>query len=256
MAFATSLGLAKGGAVKCSPDDPGLPLLLAELQKHGWTGKYGFVPLAERATHFPVQTIVRYDEEDINGAELLCLGARWAEWPITSLVRRNGRRWVGIAGERVGEDTGQGWDQTHGGVDGFHNYFVHPKVRAHFEKAGLRLLYHPLEWDEPELAQGEFWEIDTAQVMPPCLNPIASDEVGMQFYEDAGCQPVELRFRHGEVAAMGDFDVAWTCEEVGKPGDPRNGGHCLVVSQRFRRACRDYGLTHVSFVPVRLVDEI
>ncbi|MFO1482658.1 MAG: hypothetical protein U1F71_04760 [Verrucomicrobiaceae bacterium] len=249
---AADLGFPKA-TINCPPDHPYLPTLLTELEGLGWRAYHGYIPPELKPTHFQLRTIVEYEESEIEAADLLCLSA-WAEWHITSFARRNGKRWVGHAGHDVGHLTGEGWNQTHGVVDGWRNYFVHPKVRAHFEKAGLQLIYHPLEWDKPELAQGEFWEIDTPHVMPPCLNDMITWEDGARVFEDGGCEPVELRFRRSEVAAMGDFDAAWTREEVGKPNDPRDGGHHLIVSQRFRRACLDYPLEHVSFVPVRLVD--
>jgi hypothetical protein len=229
-----------------------LPLLLVELQKLGWIPYYGYVPPELKATHFQVRTIVTYDEAEINAAELLRIG-QWGEWPICAFDRRNGQRWVGLT-DGVGSDTGLGWDQTHGYVDGWGNYFVHPKVRTHFEKVGLRLLYHPLEWDNSKAAEGAFWEVDTPHTMPACLTPISQDEVGMCFFEDAGCEPAELRYRRAEVTAKGSFDAAWTKEEIGVPDEPREGGHHLVVSQRFRRACLDFGLKHVDFIPVKLLD--
>lgn len=234
-------------------DNPGWQSLFAALQVLGWSPFFGYVPEHLKTTHFQVRTIVTYEEAEIEAADLLCLSA-WADWHITSFARRNGNRWVGHAGADVGHLTGSGWAQTHGSVDGWRNYFIHPTVRAHFEKTDLQLTYHPLEWDKPELAQGDFWEIDTPYTMPSCLTPISQDEAGLRFYDDAGCEPSELRFRRDEVAAMGDFDAAWTKEEVGKPNDLRDGGHHLIVSQRFRRSCLDYPLEHVSFVPVRLVD--
>lgn len=253
VATAVKLQLTKGGAIKCAPDHPGLPTLFEELKKLGWTPYYGYVPEGLKKSHFPVRTIVTYDDSDIDQAEWLRLPDVWGEWPICAFKRRNGERWVGLT-SGVGSDTGLGWDQTHGNVDGWHNYFVHPKVRAHFEKAGLQLIYHPLEWDDSKAAQGMFWEIDTPRIMPSCLTPISQDELGMRFFEDAGCEPAELCYRRSDVTAMGDFDAAWTKEEIGVHGEPREGGHHLVVSQRFRRACLDYGLDHVDFIPVRLVD--
>lgn len=239
--------------LKAPVNHEGWPVLFAELQKLGWTAYYGYVPRELKATHFQVRTVVTYEAGEIDAAPFVRLQDRWAEWPLCGWADRHEGRWVGKAG-RVGKHSGEEWSQTHGVVDGWHNYFVHPKVRAHFEKAGLKLNYHPLEWDKPEEAKGEFWEIDTPHTMPPCLNHIAQDESGMRFYEDEGREPAELKFCRYEVAAMGDFDAAWTREEIGKPGDLRDGGHLLVVSQRFRRACKDFPLEHVSFVPVRLVD--
>lgn len=250
---AAELGFPKA-TINCPPDHPCLPILLKELEGLGWRAYHGYVPPELKPTHFQIRTIVTYEAGEIDAAPFVRLQDRWAEWHITGFVRRNGKRWVGHADEEVGHLTQQGWQQTHGVVDGWHNYFVHPKVRAHFEKAGLKLNYHPLEWDKPEEAKGKFWEIDTSHTMPPCLTKIISWEDGTRVYEDEGCEPVELQYRRDEVAAMGDFDAAWTREEIGKPGDPRDGGHLLVVSQRFRRACLDFPLEHVSFVPVRLVD--
>ena len=255
---AVELGLCKSESerlptdLEAPSDHRGWPVLFAELQKLGWTPYHGYVPPKLKATHFRVRTIVTYETDEIETAPFVRLFDNWGEWCICGFARRDGKRWVGFT-SGVGEDTGQGWEQTHGYVDGWHNYFVHPKVRAHFEKVGLRLQYHPLEWDKPALAEGEFWEIDTPHTMPSCFNHIAQDEDGMRFYEDEGREPAELEFRREEVAAMGDFDAAWTREEIGKPCDPRDGGRLLVVSQRFRRACLDYGLEHVSFVPVKLV---
>jgi hypothetical protein len=248
---AAELGFPKA-TINCPPDHPYLPILLKELEGLGWSAYHGYVPPELKSTHFQLRTIVEYEEAEIEAADLLCLNA-WAEWSVTACAGRHDKRWIGMI-DYVGVDAGKGWNQTHGVVDGWRNYFVHPKVRAHFERTGLQLAYHPLEWDKPELAQGAFWEIDTPYTMPSCLTPISQDEAGLRFYDDAGCEPSELRFRRGEVEAMGDFDAAWTKEEVGKPNDPRDGGHHLIVSQRFRRACLDYPLEHVSFVPVRLVD--
>jgi len=257
---ALDLGLSKSGQgsnhlptdLKAPANHPGWHEFFARLQHLGWAPHYGYVPADLKATHFQVRTVVTYDHAEINAAELLRIG-QWGEWPICGFERRNGRRWVGLI-EGVGEETGQGWEQTHGYVDGWGNYFVHPMVRAHFEKTGLQLIYHPLEWDDPKAAQGTFWEIDTPHTMPGCLTPMSQDEMGMRFFEDAGCEPAELRYRRDEVEVQSGFDAAWTREEIGVPGDPREGGHHLVVSQRFRRACLDYGLNHVEFVPLRLVD--
>ena len=259
---ALDLGLSKPGPVsgrpstdlKAPPDHPGWKDIFARLQQLGWTPYYGYVPPPLKTTHFQVRTVVTYDEADINAAELLRIG-QWGEWPICGFERRNGQRWVGLS-QGVGEDTGAGWDQTHGYVDGWGNYFVHPKVRDHFEKAELQLIYHPLEWDKPKAAKGAFWELDAPppHTMPSCLTSISQDEAGMRFFEDVGNDPPELRYRRTEVMAMGSFDAAWTKEEIGVPGEPREGGHHLVVSQRFRSACLDYGLDHVDFIPVRLVD--
>jgi hypothetical protein len=251
-AKAAELGFEKT-TIDCSPEQPNLPLLFKELKKMGWTPYYGYVPRELKATHFQVRTIVTHDKADLDQAEWFILPAIWGEWPVCSFVARNGRRWVGKA-EGVGKRTGEEWSQQIGNVDGWHNYFIHPNVRTHFENAGLRLIYHPLEWDNPKAAQGTFWEIDTPHTMPDCLTPMSQDELGMRFFEDAGCEPAELRYRRADVATMGGFDAAWTKEEIGVPGEPREGGHHLVVSQRFRRACVDYGLDHVDFIPVRLVD--
>lgn len=240
--------------LRAPANHPGWPIVFGELEKLGWSPYHGYVPPELKATHYQIRTLVEYDKAYMDTAPLLYLPAHWALWPLTSFVRRNGKRWVGHSRAGVGKYTKQGWGQTHGSVDGMYNYFVHPKVRAHFDKAGLRLHYHPLEWDEPQRAKGEFWEIDTEHVMPPCLNPIISWEDGTRVYEDAGCEPEELRFRRGEVAEMGDFDAAWTREDIGNPNDPRDGGRRLVVTQRFRQVCQDYKLKSVSFFPVRLVD--
>ena len=250
---AAELGFEKA-TIDCSPENSNLPYLFKKLEGLGWTAYYGYVPPHLKTTHFQVRTVVTYDEADINAAELLRIG-QWGEWPICGFERRNGQRWVGLS-QGVGEDTGAGWDQTHGYVDGWGNYFVHPKVRDHFEKAELQLIYHPLEWDKPKAAKGAFWELDAPppHTMPSCLTSISQDEAGMRFFEDDGNDPPELRFRRAEVMAMGSFDAAWTKEEIGVPGEPREGGHHLIVSQRFRRACLDYGLDHLDFIPVRLVD--
>jgi len=234
------------------PEHPGWKKIFARLQQLGWTPYYGYVPPPLKATHFQVRTVVTYDETEVNAAELLRINL-WGDWPICAFDRRNGRRWVGSV-DGVGKETGQGWKQTHGWVDGSNNYFIHARLRAHFEKAGLQLVYHPLEWDRPAEAKGAFWEIDTPHTMPACLSPIAQDEAGMRFYEEKGNDPPELRYRRAEVMALGNFDAAWSKEEIGVAGEPRNGGHELIVSQRFRRACDSIGLDFTGFIPVKLVD--
>ncbi|MDB6134724.1 MAG: hypothetical protein JWM59_2967 [Verrucomicrobiales bacterium] len=256
LAIAVETGLAPPGKAFSSTinnreDHPGWEPLFSALKEEGWTPYYGYAPPHLLETHFNVRTVVKWSRTELDAAELLRLGDGWGRWHITGFAGRNGKRWVGYA-QGVGKSTRQYWQQSHGVVDGWHNYFIHPKVRAYFENQGLELDYHPLEWDHPERARGAFWEIDTPHVMPPCLLPVVQDEMGTRFYEDRGYDPPELRFPRCEVEAMGSFDAAWTREEIGVPG-PRDSGHLLVVSQRFRWACLEYGLKNVPLYPVRLV---
>lgn len=238
--------------VRGQTGDPAVAEVMEKLRKLGLEPYRGYVPERLKWTHYALRTVVTYDEADIADAELLLLQG-WGEWPLASLHGRRDGRWVAEA-EGFGQHTALGWRETHGMVDGHHNHFVNSDVRAFFEKAGVDVQYHPLLWSRPELAKAEYWEMDTRHRMPPCLVPAVSDEEGMRFYDDGGCEPAELKFHRDKVKAMGPFDAAWNCEELGVPGDPRDGGHVLVVSQRFRKACEGCGLRHVSFVPVRLVE--
>lgn len=253
--LASDLGVAYPGEanqIRCALDHPGLPVILKRLEELGWTAFFGDTPPELRKTHFRVRTLVTYTRADIGSADCLRLLDSWGGTQITDCVARRNGRWVGRVAA-MSDNPDEGWERTHGTVWQWHNYFVSSATREHFERLGLRLVYHPLEWDEPEKAQGEFWEIDSPLVMPECLTPMESQPDGYRYYQDAGCEPAELRFRRDEVALMGDFDAAWTREEVGKPGNMNDGGHLLVVSQRFRRACEEIGLENTHFTPARLV---
>jgi hypothetical protein len=218
----------------------------------GWHPEYRCVR-SDCDDRYQIRRVREYDVEDLDSAELLYVGLLWGDWPIAEFVSRNGQRWVGDV-NKVGNFTGLGWKQPIGYVNGSLNHFVNDWVREEMEKARLRgLRFHPLEWNEPEKARARFWELDTDFRMPECLLPVA-DIGGYIYYDGDGYEPVELRYSRREVAAMGEFDLAWTREEIGDFGKPNWGRHLLVVSQAFRKTISTFEFAaQVTFYPVRLV---
>jgi len=169
---------------------------------------------------------------------------RWGDYPISALVERQGKRWCAMA-EIVD------WRQRNGSIGGELSYFVHPSVKDRMEKELKGILFHRLEWDQPDMAKHDYWEIDTPVTMPPCLLPVVPMD-DLTFYEEENYWPPELSFKRREVEALGGFDLAWGREWVGRKG-PQHGNHLLIVSQKFRKLCTSQRLS-AQFNPVRLVD--
>ncbi len=177
-------------------------------------------------------------------------------------VEQWGEHWVvGTSGEGmrdgcmvgraagVGDESGEGWDQKIGYV-AYGNCFVHPSIRKAFTEAGLQGLgYRPLLWSDPENAKGEYWQLFPDVRMPLCLTPVLDHEDRLCF-DDGPFNPVELRYRSAEVAALGEFDAAFALEET-PVFKSLEGKHKLIVSQRFRQVCKHLGLV-VDYSPVRL----
>lgn len=235
--------------VSAHPDDPRLQLFFDLLKRHGWNVTHRFVPRASRANQFGYWIARSYDEADLDGAELLYL-MNWRH--LTDFAGRDGERWIGDA-EYVGADTDLGWEQQMGTI-GQQSFFVNSQVKQQMTDGDIRgLKFHSLRWNRPNDAKGEFWELDSDFEMPSCLLPVVNMDGPLAYEEDRPYSPVELQFRRSEVDAMGQFDIAWTREEIGDMRRQDWGRHWLVVSQKFRQFFRSINLP-INYGIARLVD--
>ncbi|MBL9152128.1 MAG: hypothetical protein JNK37_06575 [Verrucomicrobiales bacterium] len=236
--------------VQCPPDHPALPDLFARLKREGWLPYFGYVPVELRGSHFKVRIVRDYDEVDLDEAMLLRV-SRWGDFEgVIGFKQRSGDRWMGWT-NGVGDEL-KGWNELCRYVDGANNFFAHTKLKNLFEERLQGIRFFPLLWDDPQAAQGEYWEIDTPHAMPPCLIPVVQKD-DLKDYEEGPYDPPELAWRRREVEAMGTFDLAWTREVVGRER-PNYGRHYLIVTQKFRRLCRELELP-VDFIPTRLVED-
>ena len=242
--------------IRCDVDDPGLTRVLSLLRAAAWEPYYGrWMPDSLRTTHFQVSLVREYKDEDFKRADYLWLN-EWGEDTIAAIIGRRGDRWIGRAKDAC-------W-HVRLSRGGGNKAFVNDELRASFQAAKLKgLTFHPLEWDQPRLAKGKFWEIDSKVIMPPCLLPTVrsvtanmldgSQQFGT-FYDDGPYRPLELVFRRSEVESLGKFDIAHTREDL-LWTRPDVGKHMLVVSQRFRRTLQELGVEDVSYGIVRLVSD-
>lgn len=237
--------------IKAELPNTNLERILEILRNASWNPVYGDAP-QDSEDGYAIRISRQYDQEDLDAADFLYVETVWGEWPVAGFVKRNGDRWVGNV-DRVGIHSGLGWAQQIGYIDGAYNYFVSDFVKTRMVDEGLQgVRFHPLEWDDPSKAQGQFWEIDASASMPPCGLPVVNAG-GILFYQEDGYSPVELRFQAVDVDMLGPFDVAWCREQIGNLTKDNWGRHVLVVSQKFRRAFIKLGLANlVLFYPVRL----
>lgn len=259
--YAAGLQILKDGgdrslslSIRTPAENPALDGFFTRLRELGWEASHRFLPAEEMRGRFRYRIARVYSEADLDAAELLYL----MHWPIlTGCGGRDGECWIGeveyVGDDWCGEHYRMGWRQAFGSV-GAQNFFVNTELKDRMISAGLRgLVFHPLAWDRPEEAQGDYWEIDSAFRMPPCLLPLVNRDGPLDYEEERPHTPVELLYRRAEVSAMGDFDVAWPREEVGYV-ERRDCGHrVLVVTQKVRRFLQSVGHPFPYGV-VRLLD--
>lgn len=158
---------------------------------------------------------------------------------------------------------------------GRNKFVVSGGLRRTLEQAGLRRTvfretrltdgYDPVKrmsysWEE---AGGEPWWQLTSDLTLPWLSArcTLADRNGEPFKENGvnGCwlvegfyHPAEMHYRRGDLAKVGEFDVALTQERFGN--SPANAYPAVVVSQRAYRLIREQDRKAV-FVPVRIDEE-
>lgn len=198
---------------------------------------------------FWVHRIREYEPKDIRNAEYLTI-VRWGVAdPVFSYAGRRGERFVGKVAKAK-------WKKRYGLTYCDRSpRFVNDELRSELEARDLKgIVFHPVFFDHPEKAKGHFWELGSSLTMPPCLLPVVTiprtDPPAGHAYDDGGHFPQELRFRRREVAALGDFDIAITREDIDLR--PSAWWRELVISQRAYRILRDLKVTTAVFAPVRL----
>lgn len=227
----------------CPPNHPAVPFLLQYLKSAGWESSGKFISGTLRKNYFWLKIKRIYEKRELEKISFFSVMS-WGDYPISSLSERHGERWCARA-DIVD------WKQQNGSIGGELSYFVDPAVKNRMESELKGVLFHRLEWDEQELAKHDYWEVDTPLSMPPCLLPVVPMD-DLTYYEEENYWPPELSFNRAQVQALGDFDLAWGREWVGRKG-PQHGNHLLIVSQKFRKLCLSLRLS-AQFTPVRLVD--
>ena len=244
--------------VAADPGDPALVKIFELLRTAGWKPYFGSeLPEELRNDHFLVFYSRRYSDQDFARADYLWLNAWGDNDTIAAVAGRRDEQWIGSAQDAC-------WEVRFARMGGGNNAFVNDELRVSLQAAKLKALnFQPLEWDEPRLAKGKFWEMDSKVTMPPCLLPtvqsVTSNMIdGSQqfgtFYDDGCYRPLELVFRRSEVETMGRFDIAHTREDL-LWTRPDVGRHMLVVTQKFRQTLKELGVEDVTYGIVRLVSD-
>ncbi|MBL9152127.1 MAG: hypothetical protein JNK37_06570 [Verrucomicrobiales bacterium] len=239
-----------GVAVRLPEKSPELRLVLALCKQCDRTPELSeFWSQTDTDRLFRVRRIREYDAKDLREAEFLTI-VRWGEAdPIFSYAGRQGERYIGKVAKAK-------WKKRYGLTYCEKSpRFVNDELRAQLEAEELKgIVFHPVFFDRPEKAKGHFWELGSSITMPPCLLPVVTipntDPPSGHTYDDGGHFPKELRFHRAEVAALGNFDVAITREDIDLR--PTAWWRELVISQRAYQVFRKLKLTTVAFAPVRL----
>ncbi len=200
---------------------------------------------------FDVRITRQYSKEDLDKAELLYLPLSIG--PLCDYVGRNGERWICQTGN-FGFDSGLGWQQSYGSINQM-NYFVSEEIRAKIEGMGLEgLKFTPLEWDNPQEAKRQYWEITSDRTMPPAEQAIETKD-RKTFYVDGCYEPEEVVFDNQKVNAMQPFDFALSHEKVGWLEDEYRGNRLVIVSQKARWALESAGV-EVDYNVIRFSDDM
>ncbi len=238
-------------AISAPVDDPNVEKIFALLASVGWTPYLGeHVPVEMRATHFWVRRIRRYAKGDKDKCDYLRL-SRWGLgedlFDFDSI--RDGLYCANVKGARWKARYGFGYNQHIPSA-----YFVNGEFKQVLEVENLRgLAFKPVLFDKPEKARGEFWQMTSTVIMPPCLLPVLTlpgTPRPVQCYDDAGQSPLELVYAESAVRQIEPFDIALTCDYL--CDQPDAWAHLFVVSQRFRHLAHKLRLSTVDFAPVRL----
>ena len=243
--------------IRCEERGQDIAVVLEFLKSCGWLPYYGFTPPELRDSHFGLVMIRKWEERDLDKAEMLRL-TQFGTYlgPLVWFRGYTDGRFVGAA-KSIGADNPVAWDEPFGNGDGHRDYFVHPTVKSAMERELKGCRFVPLEWDRPELAKGEFWEIDPEVIMPPCRTKLVLTN-NEWWFEEGGYHLAQVSYQREEVAALGEFDMAWTHEITGETAEdrPNYRGRILIVSQRFRRFFQRYVTREdqrLCFEPVKLI---
>ncbi|CAN5868775.1 hypothetical protein BH11VER1_BH11VER1_37110 [soil metagenome] len=233
-------------------DDPHLAEALTILKQCGWTPYFEeFVPELLQSTCYEIRRYRFYEKQDFESCEYFSI----EQWGIGNTVFSfNGIR----DGIYCGKTKGAKWKTRYGLTYdcGASPFFVNGQFKQELESMNLiGLTFQPVLFDEPSKARGEFWQMQSSVVMPPCLLPVIAipdKPLPLIAYDDHGHQPRELVFERAAVGQMEPFDIAITREDV--VCRPNSWCRNFVVSQRFRKAIGKLKLSTVKFVPARLRD--
>lgn len=240
---------------------PFLPDFLSMLAEAGWTPLYAeFVPAVIKHTHFQVLRIRKFEKRDLENAEYLSVFG-WSD--MTCVFRFHD---MAPDGQVIGKVARAKWKTRYGLTQqfkAFHGdiqyasrspYFVNDELKRDLEAAELRgLVFRPVVFDHPEKAKGEFWQVDSSIIMPPCRLPVVAipDSPGTR-YDDKGHRPAQLVFRQDEVRELEPFDVALTHPAEIITNGQNSWTREIIVSQRCRRIFNKLKMGTVTLVPVVL----
>jgi hypothetical protein len=229
--------------------DPSLEQIFQLLGEAGWKPHFGeTLPRELMPTHFWVRRFRRYEKGYRDNCTYLSVRS-WSDGdPIFDFDSvRDGLYCGKVAGAKWKTRYGQTYDC------GASPYFINGELKRELEAENLiGIDFKPVLFDKPEKVRGEFWQVTSNIIMPPCLLPVITipDNPPLVVYDDGGHYPQELVFEAAAVKEIEPFDVAITREDV--VCRPNSWCRKLVVSQRFRKVAREHRMTTVDLVPVRL----
>ncbi len=217
----------------------------------------------ERRYQFSCHKTRSYTRRELDDAELLCINYAWLPWGKMQ------RRFIGPGLDRqeddetwvVKVDIRQKNKLQIGLLEGHNEIVVAAEMKERFEMENLiGLEFSPIKLEPADRVKKSLWHFWSHVTLPSTLLPLQHQD-GTDFTgdlsrgcypDDGGYFPVELRYRHSEIAKLGNFDVAITRERFGGTHGPKF--RKLVVSQRFREVAEKLKVDIIQFVPVRFLD--
>ena len=255
--LASRLGIVRGEVyeegdfflIRCRTEHPGIQEVFEFLKGVGWFPCYGYLS-GGSPDHFSVRTVRSYESNELDEFEYfssICFhNIFWVE-------SENGLEEQGWSASGI--DLDENYDHRVASL-GLYNYFVRDDFKAKLEEARLTgLEFRPLRWSVTnEDTKEVYLEIQTRNIMPPCLLSVVWMDDRFQF-EENGHDPAELRYSRADLEKIEPFDVAWSAEELGNPEKPNWGRRIMIFSQRFRQVALEAGIDMgaLNLTPLRLV---
>ncbi len=165
--------------------DPNLEQIFQLLAEAGWKPYFGeTLPRDLMPTHFWVRRFRRYEK----GYRDKCTYLHVRSWsdgdPVFDFDSiRDGLYCGKVAGAKWKSRYGQTYDC------GASPYFINGELKRELAAENLiGIDFKPVLFDKREKARGEFWQVTSKIVMPPCLLPMMAipDNPPMVVYDDGG----------------------------------------------------------------------
>ncbi len=239
--------------IRCPENDPRLPKILRIIARSGYTCS-STMAVGKGTNQFYLKHARTYTPAELDAAELLTARPDYPHYPMAELgeLGDDDTGWQAVATTRIKKN------HPFGHFDCLEAMVFSEPLKLHLETV-LGLTFHPIPYNPPSPAARALWQLAHHIKLPPCLlprvtqtkEPFTDENQNGAIWDEGGYyHPVELRFPHSAIAAMGTSHAATTQEKIG----PNNAMMIseVIVTQRFRTAMAGAKVKGIEYTPVRL----